>query len=70
MYMYMYLSTAYMDEDFLSKAVSKISSCQIHMQQVSWELNKEDHLILFVSYERSWWSTQSSQGKTLAQSPY
>ena len=31
MYMYMYLSTAYiMDKDFLSKAVSKISSCQIY----------------------------------------
>ena len=40
------------------------------MQQVSWELNKEDHLILFVSYESSWWSAQSSQGKALAPSPY
>ena len=30
MNMYMYLSTAYMGEDFLSKAASKISSCQIY----------------------------------------
>ena len=30
MYMYMYLSTAYMGQDFLSRAASKISSCKIH----------------------------------------
>lgn len=41
-----------------------------YMQQVSWELNKEDHLILFVSSESSWWSAQSNQGKALAPSPY